>query len=636
MKINGLALKDFRGFEDSILRFSEYTVLRGPNQAGKTTIMLGLSWVLTGANSLTSRDGKNWDHLIRRESTNHGMGVACSIEEFGQIERTRGLKSSHRLLIPDVEATAAASTQPILLDRLGIHPETLSVILDPKPFVTRDVGAQRDALTRTLRPPEIQVTELMKKYKVNAIQGVEHLGNLIKEFKEVQLRALNTEAKRLAGMSVSRPTWPFPGKDETDMRSAYDVALSKREELIGLIAKIEQQGASCAEQLKQADPEFDVLPQEEYKQKVERLAQQRQLVEQLDKKKKNIAGGVAEFATSVDVYAKEKTQIAFDSTRLKHTLESLQAPVECSAPACPVLATHFKKTGEQREKLQQEYDVLQGRFPDVVAFHKDAEEQLATKKTMEAEIGRQLRNAGQQVVGLQRAIEHHDAQAAAAAAYAKTRRSHTDLEKKIVELTSQSERATEDLRIVRGVISKADLAFKRVLEYHQGGDRATTYGQAVIKNSEDVAEIRKLIKGLENLKKKILGERIGEFLNLMQAFLQPFNLGELSYTWEGGFTINGFALAHESDGCALMMFEAAFRVAVATITEFRLVVLDQKAPLSRKNEMALAKQLISSKCQVIQTYTSDEPKAPSPDAKYTVLWVEKGTVQQLESEPVTV
>ena len=165
------------------------------------------------------------------------------------------------------------------------------------------------------------------------------------------------------------------------------------------------------------------------------------------------------------------------------------------------------------------------------------------------------------------------------------------------------------------------------------GDRATTYGQAVIKNSENVGEMRKLIKGLENLKQKILGERIGEFLNLMKAFLQPFNLGELSYTWEGGFTINGFALAHESDGCALMMFEAAFRVAVATITGFSLVVLDQKAPLSRKNEMALAKQLINSKCQVIQTYTSDEPKAPSPGAKYTVLWVEKGTVKQLEPVP---
>lgn len=100
--------------------------------------------------------------------------------------------------------------------------------------------------------------------------------------------------------------------------------------------------------------------------------------------------------------------------------------------------------------------------------------------------------------------------------------------------------------------------------------------------------MKTLVKGLESLKKKIVGERVAEFLKIMTGFLEPFHVGEVAYTWEGGFTINGLPLAYESDGCALMMFEAAFRVAVAKITKLNLIVLDHKAPLSRENEMALA------------------------------------------------
>lgn len=415
MKIQVLGLKNFRSFENAILTFSDYTVLRGPNRAGKTSVMLGLAWALTGANSLTTRDGKNWDHLIRRGAKG-GMTTALSIEEFGHIERNR-TKSSHKLLLPDLESVAASANQGILLDRLGVHMETLSVVLDPRPFVTREPGAQRDALTRTLRPPEIKVTDLMKKHGVQQILGVEHLTKLVKEFKEGRLRDMNAESRRLEKIQAPRPKWPFPGKEESDMRSAYEVAIAKRDELQALIGKLNEQASRYQEQLTKPGPEFQVLPKEEYQQKVDRLKHSRERVKDLESLKKEVGEKIAEAKKEANKLAGEKTELASRSVEVKAKLEALVDPVERPAADCPILKAHGEKIGNDRTQYQLEDDGLSKRFAEVAKQFQEADKEVRKLEEVETAIGDEMKTLGQQVVDLQREITNHNAQAAAAAAY---------------------------------------------------------------------------------------------------------------------------------------------------------------------------------------------------------------------------
>ena len=107
---------------------------------------------------------------------------------------------------------------------------------------------------------------------------------------------------------------------------------------------------------------------------------------------------------------------------------------------------------------------------------------------------------------------------------------------------------------------------QELLEYHRLNDAATQWGQKTVANIGGINETTELIKALEKLKKDIVGEKMDAFFKIMTDFLEPFNAGKLAYTWEAGFTVDGLKIAHESDGCALMMFESAFRVAIARTT----------------------------------------------------------------------
>lgn len=625
MKLQALGLKNFRQHQDVVIQFSDYTILRGPNMAGKTSIMLGISWALTGANSFTARDGKNWEHLIRNGSDPRKITAALSIEDFGNIERSRATKS-HQLLLPNATSVSATKNQSVLYERLGVHPEVLSVVLDPKPFIDRDASAQRDALTKALRPEKIEVTEAMKRHGITKIIGAEHLQAIIKEQKDEVLRALKAEARTLEKQRPGRqrPTWPFKGRPEEAIKRAYEEAVSKKEGAAALCTELRLKLSQVTARLGEKPRFFDILPREEKRQLEKQLAQARTKVSDITTLKNEIVEKTTKLDEALKKATSRTTELAMYGHGVKVELAGLADPVECSAPECPVLQAHHVRSLDQKQKLLTRKAELKKQFIEASQNSTDLNELKVTEEASLKKAAASLIKSGEAAVDLQRQLKDDETSRELKQVYETERKSSEDLRAEEIKLTSELQEQENQLRILKGVVTKGDEALARILEHHRLDTLATEWGQATVKNLDRITATSDLIKALELLKKNIVGEHMDEFFQIMTDFLQPFETGKLGYSWEEGFNVNGVPIAYESDGCALMMFEAAFRVAIAKTTGIGLVVLDQKAPLSRTNEQHLARQLLKCGCQVIQSYTTEvRGQAPPPGAKFTIWYIER-------------
>lgn len=625
MKLQALGLKNFRQHENIVLQFSDYTILRGPNMAGKTSIMLGISWALTGANSFTTRDGKNWEHLIRNGSDPRKITATLSIEDFGHIERSRAAKG-HQLLLPDATSVSATKNQSVLYERLGVHPEVLSVVLDPKPFIDRDASAQRDALTKALRPEKIEVTEAMKQHGITNIIGAEHLQAIIKEQKNDVLRALNAEARTLEKQRSDRqrPTWPFKGRTEEAIKRAYEEAVSKKEAAAALCTELRLKLLQVAEKLEADFQVFEILPDQERIQLAKLLDQARKEVTAADQLKNDLGKNITELYEKMKAATALTNELAGYGHGIEVELAGLVDPVECSAPECPVLQSHHMKTLGQKQNLSTRKDELEKQFIAASQESTRLNELNTTEKANQQKAAATLKKWGASAVDLQQQLTNDETQRELKQVYDTERQSTEELRIEDTKLASELQEQENQLRILKGVVTKGDEALAKILEHHRLNALASEWGQAAVKNMDQITATSSLIKALELLKKNIVGEHMDEFFQIMTDFLQPFAAGKLGYSWEEGFNVNGVPIAYESDGCALMMFEAAFRVAIAKTTGIGLVVLDQKAPLSRTNEQHLARQLLKSGCQVIQSYTTDvRGQAPPPGAKFTVWFIDR-------------
>jgi hypothetical protein len=105
----------------------------------------------------------------------------------------------------------------------------------------------------------------------------------------------------------------------------------------------------------------------------------------------------------------------------------------------------------------------------------------------------------------------------------------------------------------------------------------------------------------------MVGGRLEQFLGIMAGFLEPFGIEGVEYTFDGGFVCTGRGADLLSDGQKAMMFEAAFKVAVATVTGVGIVAVDDLAPMTDAFRYDISCQLQASGHQVIECVVADVP-----------------------------
>ena len=97
MRISRLSLKNFRSHAETAFEFDRITILRGPNAAGKTTILHALEWLLTNrVAQVTDEAGRNSDRLMTTGATEFSISADIFEPEIGEEDAGRITRNKSR------------------------------------------------------------------------------------------------------------------------------------------------------------------------------------------------------------------------------------------------------------------------------------------------------------------------------------------------------------------------------------------------------------------------------------------------------------------------------------------------------------------------------------------------------------
>jgi exonuclease SbcC len=85
MKINKLAIQNFRNLKNTAIDLDRLNIFVGPNNSGKSSILAAIEWALTGRNLWTDKAGRGANDLITKGEKI--CQVAIDLDDFGGIVR---------------------------------------------------------------------------------------------------------------------------------------------------------------------------------------------------------------------------------------------------------------------------------------------------------------------------------------------------------------------------------------------------------------------------------------------------------------------------------------------------------------------------------------------------------------------
>jgi len=546
--------------------------LLGPNGAGKTSILDAIAYTLAGANHLTTADGKMAQRMVRRGAKS--LMVTLDWADWGIIERGReGGKTS--LVIPSAQDSNPATNQALLLRHLNVPQETLLALLDAKPLLSRSPAEQKEIMLRVLRPPEIKPTLVLVEAGIRQILSVEHLDKLREEWKTEKLRDLNRELRQLEqAVTAKPPEWPFPGHTEAQATELLPKLRAKRDELIAARSRMAESKARTMKALDAPLPSLEGLLDDAGVQSLQvRSKDNDEQISSLEELSRACQAGI--------VFIKE----------LPH----------CKTCSCP----------------------------------KDARE-LAGLTAHLAQLQKALAAKREEYKAISEAMAAHRTAVKVQAALAKEP-SREGLESKLAEAVIHLSDNDLETREIDQRIAKGEGILAQIQAYN----RALAAAEATAKRQGDlmaleIPKVQRVIGELDRMREQIVATGAESFLGRMNEFLLPFVFPAIRYDYNQGFLVGDLPADWVSRGEGAMLFEAAFRVAVAHHTGVGLVVFDHDAPVDDINKSLLGRALQSAGVQVIQTWTlAMRPKEGPPSETVKRYWIMRGNDETARVEEIT-
>lgn len=610
MTIQQIHLKNFRGFADTQIELGPYTILRGENGAGKSSILMALCWASTGVCRETHLNGSKWERLVSWGAENVGVKVSSDVTTWARSRGHGRGAAAHRLQMAGVDITSVEGVQGILYDRLGASEQILMALFDPLPIMDRDPQTQKVMISRVLKPDPIKVTPLMQKYAIENLASLEQIDKTVKELKEVTLRALNRELKTLQDKEFPKPVWPREGKTAAQLQAGYAQAKATRDELNRTIGGLEQRHQDLTAKL--ATAAFsEPLTDEDAATLREQVAEFTAKIEQADKQwiEANQALPALDKAVRDASAAMQKNL----SDQLKARAALVPKPVECGATECPVLI-QFANSDAAKTNAEHEATIerLEGGYKKLDREHKKALKQAEQARAEATELARRLAADKGTLGSCQVRLTAHDAAATSAQATA-------ELEQVTTALAEQG----RQLQTAQMIVTKGEKALGEIAQYELAMTQFEAYQENLRTTTAAVREVKQLIEQLISERSRVIDSRIGPITADMNAFLEPFHLGPVRYDLDAGFVADEGEAERWSDGERRQILEAAFRVAAAKATGIGVAVIEHSAPLTKGRERLLGKALMGSGCQIIQVHTTDEKTPPPPGAAWRTWWVER-------------
>jgi len=624
MKISQIHLKNFRGFPNAPIEFGDYTILRGDNGAGKSSILMALAWAATGICRETHLSGAKWERLVSWGADSVGVKVVSDIATWARQRGSGRGMGGHRLQVAGVDSANVDTCQALLYERMGGNEQLLTALLDPLPIMDRDPQQQKVLISRVLKPEPVKITELMRKYSIESLASLEQIDRTVRDLKDVTLRSLNKDLKRLQDSAVERPKWPREGKTAEQLRSGHQQAQQQRDKINRELGAIERRKSDLEAAIAAGKTGGEALSE----------AAAANLAEAIEKLTATIARNEPLWA---DAEQKSKGATAerqkASEAMQKNLAEQLRVkglitpePVECPAKACPVLAAFAdspaaKENAEQQAKLKR----LEGAYTKLDKEQKKAIQAEQDAQAAAAALAEGLRAARETLRESTLRLESHRAAATA-----------SQHEAGLAAVTAELDAAKQKLSTVQMILTKAETALEEIADYERTDQKATAYMADLEATTAGVREVKELVKQLESERTRIVESRIGAVVKAMNEFLRPFGLGPVRYELDSGFGTETWEAERWSDGERRQILEAAFRVAAAKTTGIGVAVIEHAAPLSKTRERLLAKALMGSGCQIIQVYTSDEKTAPPAGAAWRTWWVERNGTGEATATELTV
>lgn len=151
MKIETLRLKNWKSHEDTSLQFGAVNLIRGPNNAGKSSVGEAIEFLLTGRCALTGEAGQGGDVVVRVGAKEATIQAQIAGNPALTIMRTRNHAGGQVTLTHSGRSYAGRQVEDMLARR-GWSKDILSAALRVNRFAWLDSNEQKELLADLLKP----------------------------------------------------------------------------------------------------------------------------------------------------------------------------------------------------------------------------------------------------------------------------------------------------------------------------------------------------------------------------------------------------------------------------------------------------------------------------------------------------
>ncbi len=628
MLITKLTIQDFRSHQNTELSLEPFTVIRGPNGAGKTTVEQAIEYLLCGRTEATGAGGQGAAELIRSGADKAIVDADFVIEGHSYQSRARLSASGKRdsaVRRADQKWSEASSE---MTERFSTARDVLSCLINNRYFVDLKPAEQKRVLGSIVLPSRYDWPEAAKA-QLNQVAIRPDWSLAPFEFVESAYKAVyeaRTIAKRdLANLRV--PEGAAPAPDTAEIRSKLGTL---QKELGDLNRKQAEQAKAPERRAKQVESATKRQAQAEMALQAESQSlagQERALLSAKELKElRIIAGKAAEAKAMEERYS---------------SIIAEQRVCEAQAMAADELENAVCPTCKQA--------VSEAALATLVAPIKDRYEALARERSG---IIAHRKAVGDVDAAARRVAEHE-------AAEDETRR----IKARVAKLETEYKGATEDLAqlgpepMFNDLSGEIDALNARIANGQQVLEQAAA-AASVQKHYEELKRQRAVLKGrlkaLESLadyfgpdgiKAELISQHVGGFQSSINAVL-----GRWGYRCSLSVEPYGFAVKRAGSDAALGLhllsrseryrFSVAFQVALAIVSGWRFVVVDEADVLDQASRQEFNRALMQAGLdQVIILATDERVEAPSlPGATFIRLETgEEGVTQSrvLSQPPAT-
>jgi hypothetical protein len=199
----------------------------------------------------------------------------------------------------------------------------------------------------------------------------------------------------------------------------------------------------------------------------------------------------------------------------------------------------------------------------------------------------------------------------------------------LLDAVTKRDKITADIEKCQQLRDKNSEAVESYREWKSKADAVAKWREDVAAKAAAIDRQQQIVDDLLALRKSMIGGRLEQFLGIMTEFLKPFGIAGVEYSFDGGFVCTGRGADLLSDGQKAMMFEAAFKVAVATVTGVGIVAVDDLAPMTPELRQRICLQIRASGHQVIECFVNDEADQWANVTGAKVFYLSDGAVKMV-------